>query len=36
MINIGIFLEYYFTKWLFIGSTFYGVCMIVRKLMVRK
>jgi len=35
MIDLGIFLDFYFTKWLFIGSTFYGVCRLVNKLIMR-
>lgn len=33
MIDISIFLDFYFTPYLFGASAFYGVCLIVRKLM---
>ena len=33
MIDLGIFINFYFTKWLFIASTFYGVCRLVKRLM---
>lgn len=36
MIDITIFLDFYFTKWLFIASAFFGVCKIVNKLVMRR
>lgn len=36
MIDFSIFLDFYFTKYLFVASAFYGVCMLVRKLVMNK
>lgn len=36
MIDITIFLDFYFTKWLFIASAFFGVCKIVNKLVMSR
>lgn len=36
MIDLSIFLDFYFTKYLFIASAFYGVCMLVRKLVMNR
>lgn len=36
MIDLSIFLDFYFTKYLFIASAFYGVCMLVRKLIMNR
>lgn len=35
MIDLSIFLDFYFTKYLFIASAFYGVCQLVKKLVMR-
>lgn len=35
MIDLRIFLDFYFTKWLFLASVFFGLCKIVNKLMMR-
>lgn len=35
MVDISIFLDFYFTKYLFLASTFYGVCLLVKKLIMR-
>ena len=36
MIDLSIFLDFYFTKWLFMASAFYGVCQLVKMLLVRR
>lgn len=36
MIDLSIFINFYFTKYLFIASAFYGVCLLVRKLVMNK
>ena len=36
MIDLTILLDFYFTKYLFIASAFYGVCMLVRKLIMNR
>ena len=36
MIDLSIFLDFYFTKYLFIASAFFGVCMLVRKLLMNR
>ena len=36
MIDLSIFLDFYFTSWLFIASAFYGVCQLVKMLLVRR
>lgn len=33
MIDLIILKDFYFTKWLFMASAFYGVCRLTRKLM---
>lgn len=33
MIDINMFIDFYFTKYLIIASCFLGICLIVRKLM---
>ena len=35
MIDYGMLLDFYFTKWLFMASIFYGVCQLIRKLLIR-
>lgn len=35
MIDLTIFLDFYFTKWLFMASVFFGVCKLVNKLIMR-
>lgn len=36
MIDLSIFIDFYFTKYLFLASAFYGVCMLVRLLIMRR
>lgn len=36
MIDFSIFLDFYFTKWLFLGSSFFGVCQLVNKLIFKR
>lgn len=33
MIDMSIFLDYYFTKWLFMASVVYGIFRLVNKIM---
>ena len=35
MLDITILLDFYFTKYLFMASVFYGVCNLTRKLLIR-
>lgn len=35
MIDLSILLDFYFTKYLFLASAFYGICLIVKKLVMR-
>lgn len=35
MLDITILLDFYFTKYLFMASVFYGVCKLTRKLLIR-
>lgn len=35
MFDFTILLDFYFTKYLFVASTFYGVCLLVKKLIMR-
>jgi len=35
MIDLSILLDFYFTKYLFLASVFYGICQLVKKLMMR-
>lgn len=32
MIDISIFTDFYFTKYLFLATAFYGLCRCIRKL----
>lgn len=36
MLDISMFLDFYFTKYLFVSGGFYGVCQLVRLLVMRK
>lgn len=36
MIDISLFLDFYFTKYLFMASVFYGVCRLVKMLVMRR
>lgn len=36
MIDLSIFIDFYFTKYLIIASTIYGIFMIINKLIMRK
>lgn len=36
MFDLSIFLDFYFTKYLFIASAFYGVCNLAKLLIMRR
>ena len=36
LFDFNILIDFYFTKWLFMASVFYGICQIFKKLVLRR